>query len=205
MISAVDTWTRLLGWHTDGCLSVGLKRVVGLYLTSIRFRNRFSSRLPFGCAVLKTTLLRFGKYCATSSRTRPTGGVIVSLPTTALNDKGDCNVGDSPTGVSPEPEQLRDVLNTFQGLVRHVPLPVPESSLDVLQIAECAFYDLFTLIALRCMLTLEQTEVESKAAKFCRLKGSEQEDNIDNDTLCVAPVRVDELTDKQGKLSTGTE
>lgn len=73
-------------------------------------------------------------------------GAIVSVFTTAGDDKGHCDLGDMPGGPSDMCEQRPKVLDTIQVLVRRVRLPVPDNNFDVLRLAREGLHDQPALI-----------------------------------------------------------
>lgn len=96
-------------------------------------------------------------------------------------------------------------MDTIQGLARHVKLPIREKGLDVTQIGKWSLSDCLTLNELHGVPTGEQTEKESRAAKFSGFEEQVKTASADTEELYVVHAHHDELNAERDWLSTRTE
>lgn len=97
------------------------------------------------------------------------------------------------------------VFSNIQSLVSRAGLPALHSALEALRKAECRLRDYSTLMELRQVLENKRTEVESGAAKICRLEGRDRAVEKNCEPLPLALVLVNELTAEGALLATRTE
>lgn len=102
-------------------------------------------------------------------------------------------------------EKRSVALDNIQGFVICPGLTALESGLDILHLLEYGFCDRLTLIKLRRSMSSERPEAESRVAEIRLLEERMRAMDADMEALCVAHVRVDELTAERASLNAGVE